>query len=303
MAVAGSSRPRRRSRPSCDDDVAEDDDDELGDDEDARHAHPAEPVPSGRADRPPTQGRPPQSGGWPAPCPRPARGRPTPARWRTAATRGSPKVSETALSLVRCPPVPLTHGTVGSHDDHAWLKDHILGDVPDFPQAGVVFKDLTPLLSHPQAFVPLRSRRSPDPSRSRASPRWSGSRPGTSSLAAPVCVTLGAGFVPVRKKGQLPLAHRRPGLRPRSNGTDGLEIDGDAVASGDRVSSRRCHCHRGDRGRRPWSRWSAWAARWSGSASSSSSGSWVAVSDPSDAGAVSRCRHGPGRVRLARCLG
>ena len=35
--------------------------------------------------------------------------------------------------------------------DASWLKDHIR-DIPDFPQPGVVFKDITPLLGDPHGF-------------------------------------------------------------------------------------------------------------------------------------------------------
>ncbi len=35
--------------------------------------------------------------------------------------------------------------------DPAWLADHIR-DIPDFPQPGIIFRDITPLLADPVAF-------------------------------------------------------------------------------------------------------------------------------------------------------
>ena len=80
-------------------------------------------------------------------------------------------------------------------------------DVPDYPQPGVVFKDITPLLAD---HVGLRRRRSTrswpamDAARRRQGRR--ASRPAASSSAAAVAYRFGAGFVPVRKAGKLPRA-------------------------------------------------------------------------------------------------
>lgn len=78
-------------------------------------------------------------------------------------------------------------------------------DVPDFPQKGIVFKDITPLLSNARAF---------EETVDRLSEPWKGSGvqvvAGIESrgflLAAGVALKLGAGLVPIRKKGKLPRA-------------------------------------------------------------------------------------------------
>ena len=123
-------------------------------------------------------------------------------------------------------------GPVGVHDDHDWLKDHIR-DVPDFPQAGVVFKDLTPLLAHPQAFA-AAVKAIAGPFEVAGITKVVGIEARGFILAAPVAITLGAGFVPVRKKGKLPW-RTEVAFYDLEYGSDSLEIHDDAVTSGDRV--------------------------------------------------------------------
>src|SRR6516162_1912516 len=131
-------------------------------------------------------------------------------------------------------------GTAGARDEcagpargeHDWLKDHIR-DVPDFPQAGVVFKDLTPLLAHPQAFASA-VRALAGPFEIAGLTKVVGIEARGFILAAPVAVTLGAGFVPVRKKGKLPW-RTEVASYDLEYGSDTLEIHDDAVMPGDRV--------------------------------------------------------------------
>jgi adenine phosphoribosyltransferase len=101
-------------------------------------------------------------------------------------------------------------------------------DVPDFPKPGIVFKDITPVLSDPKLL-----RRTVI---AMAAPfADSGVRyvVGVESrgfiLGAPVALELGAGFVPVRKPGKLP--HRTARAEyALEYGTDALEIHADACA-------------------------------------------------------------------------
>jgi adenine phosphoribosyltransferase len=118
------------------------------------------------------------------------------------------------------------------NDDHEWLKDHIR-DVPDFPQAGVVFKDLTPLLSHAQAFASA-VKAIAGPFEIAGITKVVGIEARGFIVAAPVAVTLGAGFVPVRKKGKLPW-RTEVATYDLEYGSDILEIHDDAVSAGDRV--------------------------------------------------------------------
>lgn len=117
-------------------------------------------------------------------------------------------------------------------DTYAWLKHHIR-DVEDFPRPGVVFKDLTPLLAQPQAFASA-VRALSQPFATAGITKVVGIEARGFIVAAPVAVTLAAGFVPVRKQGKLPWATERA-TYDLEYGTDTLEIHADAVSVGDRV--------------------------------------------------------------------
>lgn len=116
--------------------------------------------------------------------------------------------------------------------DVAWLKDHIR-DVPDFPTPGVVFKDLTPLLAQPHALA-LAVQAIGDPFHTAGITRVVGIEARGFIVAAPVAITLGAGFVPVRKPGKLPWRTEEASY-VLEYGTDTLAIHADAVGEGDRV--------------------------------------------------------------------
>ncbi|MGH9217425.1 MAG: purine phosphoribosyltransferase family protein, partial [Acidimicrobiales bacterium] len=81
--------------------------------------------------------------------------------------------------------------------DSAWLASH-LRDVPDFPQPGILFKDLTPLLADVDAF-----RYAVDAIADHAAGLTVDKVVGIEArgfiFAAAVAYRLGAGFVPVRK--------------------------------------------------------------------------------------------------------
>ena len=80
-------------------------------------------------------------------------------------------------------------------------------DVPDFPEAGVVFKDITPVLADPRAFgtvVEALADAGRDSSGRPVVDHVVGMEARGFILAAPVALALHAGFVPVRKAGKLP---------------------------------------------------------------------------------------------------
>jgi adenine phosphoribosyltransferase len=106
-------------------------------------------------------------------------------------------------------------------------------DVPDFPKKGIVFKDITTLLKEPRLFreamdlfTDLCQRARPDKVVAIESRGF--------ILGAVLADRLGAGFVPVRKKGKLPggkIAH----TYDLEYGTDCLEIHEDALQKGERT--------------------------------------------------------------------
>src|SRR5947208_5038490 len=91
--------------------------------------------------------------------------------------------------------------SAGPGDELTRLITTLVRDVPDYPQAGVVFKDITPLLADGKAFAAVI-----DALAATYGPvdKVAGIEARGFILAAPVACRLGAGFVPIRKKGKLP---------------------------------------------------------------------------------------------------
>lgn len=121
---------------------------------------------------------------------------------------------------------------MGTTGDSEWLKTYIR-DVPDFPRPGVVFKDITPLLADVAAF-----RYAVDTLADRFSGRRVDKVLGIEArgfiLAAPVAYRLGAGLVPVRKKGKLPWTVEAEEY-VLEYASDALEVHRDALGPGDHV--------------------------------------------------------------------
>jgi adenine phosphoribosyltransferase len=109
----------------------------------------------------------------------------------------------------------------------------LVRDIPDFPQPGVVFKDITPLLADPATFDEVVSRLG-EPFADAGIGAVVGVEARGFILAAPVALRLGAGFVPVRKAGKLPFEIEREEY-DLEYGTDLLEIHRDALVPGERV--------------------------------------------------------------------
>jgi adenine phosphoribosyltransferase len=112
------------------------------------------------------------------------------------------------------------------------LRDHIR-DIPDYPKEGIVFFDITPMLSDPDAFrhtIDCLAEKFKD---SGATKVVAAEARGF-IFGAPLAYKLGIGFVPVRKPGKLPY---------RTNcvtydleyGTDTLCMHEDAVEQGEKV--------------------------------------------------------------------
>src|SRR5258708_11306398 len=106
-------------------------------------------------------------------------------------------------------------------------------DVPDYPQKGIIFRDITPLLGDKKIFrevVGLMSKAwAASPPDLVAGIEARGFIPG-----AAIAVKLGAGFVPIRKTGKLPWDTVVESY-DLEYGTDQLEVHSDAVQPGQRV--------------------------------------------------------------------
>ena len=116
-------------------------------------------------------------------------------------------------------------------DELTRLITTLVRDVPDYPQAGVVFKDITPLLADGKAFAAVV-----DALAVTYGPvdKVAGIEARGFILAAPVACRLGVGFVPIRKQGKL------PGVTFAQDydleyGTATIEVLTDAFAPGERV--------------------------------------------------------------------
>ncbi|PKM98111.1 MAG: adenine phosphoribosyltransferase [Elusimicrobia bacterium HGW-Elusimicrobia-3] len=109
----------------------------------------------------------------------------------------------------------------------------IIRDVPDFPKPGIVFKDITPLLADHAAFTELVQAFA-EAYRGAGVTKVLGIEARGFLLAAPIAMALGAGIVPVRKKGKLPYKTVAASYA-LEYGTDTLEMHEDAVKAGEKV--------------------------------------------------------------------
>jgi len=112
------------------------------------------------------------------------------------------------------------------------IKD-LIRDVPDFPEPGIVFKDITPLLADPIAFSTIVDLIVVHFGRGNVD-KVVGIEARGFILGAPVAYHFGAGLVPVRKAGKLP-AETVDEEYALEYGTASLEIHKDAVQPGERA--------------------------------------------------------------------
>ncbi|MCX7621148.1 MAG: adenine phosphoribosyltransferase [Acidimicrobiales bacterium] len=116
------------------------------------------------------------------------------------------------------------------------LEDRIrrlVREIPDWPQPGIVFRDITPLINEPASFAATVDA-VVDEFVSDGIDRVIGVEARGFIFAAPVAYRLGAGFVPVRKPGKLPweIENEEYALE---YGTDLLEVHRDGISPGERV--------------------------------------------------------------------
>jgi len=117
-------------------------------------------------------------------------------------------------------------------DPAAYIRDRIR-TVPDWPEAGVMFRDITPLLSDPKVFRVLIDQ---------FVHRYFDVRPDLVAgldargfiIGAVLAYELGVGFVPIRKKGKLPFTTVAETYE-LEYGSATVEMHTDAVRAGDRV--------------------------------------------------------------------
>ena len=106
-------------------------------------------------------------------------------------------------------------------------------DVPDFPKAGVTFKDMTPLLADPAA-LSLAVELMANPYRGKGVQLVVGAESRGFIFGTAIAQALSAGFVPVRKPGKLPRDVHGMDY-DLEYGTDRLEIHADAIGPGQKI--------------------------------------------------------------------
>lgn len=111
----------------------------------------------------------------------------------------------------------------------------LIRDIPDFPKPGILFRDITTLLNHPEGMrytmdalvqLCLEANLKPD--------HVVGMESRGFIFGPTLAYNLNAGFVPVRKPGKLPAAVHTVEYE-LEYGTDTLEIHQDAVGPGDKI--------------------------------------------------------------------
>lgn len=107
-------------------------------------------------------------------------------------------------------------------------------DVPDYPQPGVMFKDVTPLLADPATLTAAIDGLVEAGKSSAGFDKVVGIEARGFIFAAPVAYRAGVGFVPVRKAGKLPRATNAVSY-DLEYGSATLETHVDAFEPGERV--------------------------------------------------------------------
>lgn len=105
--------------------------------------------------------------------------------------------------------------------------------IPDFPQPGIRFKDITTLLNNGPAYKEMIDRLA-DLYRDRQIDIIAGPEARGFVIGAPLAYALGVGFVPIRKSGKLP-GETVEAAYDLEYGKDKLAIHKGAIQSGQRV--------------------------------------------------------------------
>lgn len=114
------------------------------------------------------------------------------------------------------------------------MLEHSIRTIPDHPKPGILFRDITTLLGDPAAFSAAVDALVAPYTAPAGVAKVAGIEARGFILGGAVAHRLGAGFVPVRKKGKLPHETVRISYA-LEYGTDEIEVHRDAVTRGERV--------------------------------------------------------------------
>ena len=113
------------------------------------------------------------------------------------------------------------------------LLEKSIRNIPDFPKPGILFRDVTTLIQNKEAFkksIDLLAKKY----KGKGFNKVVGVEARGFIFGAAVAHKIGAGFVPVRKKGKLPYKTISTTYE-LEYGTDTLEIHQDAIISGEKI--------------------------------------------------------------------
>ena len=113
------------------------------------------------------------------------------------------------------------------------VLEKYIRNIPDWPKEGILFRDITPLLADPKALAAAIDALCADFTEQGIEYVAAVEARGF-IFGAAVARKLGAGFVPIRKKGKLPFKTESISY-DLEYGTDTLEVHSDAVTNGAKV--------------------------------------------------------------------
>ncbi len=109
----------------------------------------------------------------------------------------------------------------------------LIRDIPNYPKTGINYKDITPLLAHPQGLA-MAVELMANPYRGKDIQLVVGAESRGFIFGIAIAQALSAGFIPVRKPNKLPAPTNKIAYQ-LEYGSDTLEIHQDAIASGQRI--------------------------------------------------------------------
>ena len=109
----------------------------------------------------------------------------------------------------------------------------LIRDIPDFPQAGVIFRDITPLMSNGEAFK-FAVQKMTEPFRGAGIQNVAAIESRGFFFGSCIALELNCGFTPIRKKGKLPWQTDSEDYS-LEYGTGTIEVHKDAFSKGERV--------------------------------------------------------------------
>ncbi|KST67600.1 adenine phosphoribosyltransferase [Mastigocoleus testarum] len=112
----------------------------------------------------------------------------------------------------------------------------LIRDIPDFPKPGILFRDITTLLRDPEGLRHTIDLLTQKFTEANLQPDYViGMESRGFLFGTPLAYKLGAGFIPVRKKGKLPASVHAVEYE-LEYGTDCLEVHQDALQPGNKIA-------------------------------------------------------------------